>query len=170
MKRSVVIKRLGYDASAGWTTYGTSLAAFSYPGYVSPSARETPEEHGARCFEQDESVEHRRLIFDVVEIVLMFFPRVLDRSPIGVADLRPSGQPRFDQVTLGVIRNSLFKLFDEDRAFGPRPDQAHLAANDIEQLRQFINPSFANPPAHARHARIVFVGPDWAVRFGVYAH
>jgi len=29
MKRSVVIKRLDYEASAGWTTYGTSLAAFS---------------------------------------------------------------------------------------------------------------------------------------------
>src|SRR5215510_7735452 len=29
MKRSVVIKRLGYEAPAGWTTYGTSLAAFS---------------------------------------------------------------------------------------------------------------------------------------------
>src|SRR5262245_15012342 len=29
MRRSVVIKRLGYEASAGWTTYGTSLAAFS---------------------------------------------------------------------------------------------------------------------------------------------
>jgi len=27
MKRSVVIKRLGYEASAGWTTYGTSRAA-----------------------------------------------------------------------------------------------------------------------------------------------
>src|SRR5262245_65037647 len=29
MRRSVVIKRLRYEASAGWTTYGTSLAAFS---------------------------------------------------------------------------------------------------------------------------------------------
>ena len=29
MKRSVIIKRLGYEASAGWTTYGTSPAAFS---------------------------------------------------------------------------------------------------------------------------------------------
>jgi hypothetical protein len=29
MKRIVVIKRLDYEASAGWTTYGTSLAAFS---------------------------------------------------------------------------------------------------------------------------------------------
>src|SRR5215468_6318648 len=28
MKRSVGAKRLGYEASAGWTTYGTSLAAF----------------------------------------------------------------------------------------------------------------------------------------------
>src|SRR5262245_8825211 len=29
MKHSVVIKRLGYEASAGWTTYGTSLPALS---------------------------------------------------------------------------------------------------------------------------------------------
>jgi len=26
----VLIKQLGYEASAGWTTYGTSLAAFSF--------------------------------------------------------------------------------------------------------------------------------------------
>jgi hypothetical protein len=30
MKRIVVIKRLDYEASAGWTTYGTSLAAISW--------------------------------------------------------------------------------------------------------------------------------------------
>ena len=30
MRQSVVIKRLEYEASAGWTTYGTSLAAFSW--------------------------------------------------------------------------------------------------------------------------------------------
>ena len=29
MRHSVVIKRLGYEASAGLTTYGTSLAAYS---------------------------------------------------------------------------------------------------------------------------------------------
>ena len=29
MRRSVVIERLGYEASAGWTTYGTLLAAYS---------------------------------------------------------------------------------------------------------------------------------------------
>jgi hypothetical protein len=29
MKRLVVIKQLDYEASAGWTTYGTSLASFS---------------------------------------------------------------------------------------------------------------------------------------------
>jgi hypothetical protein len=29
MKRIVVIKRFDYEAYAGWTTYGTSLAAFS---------------------------------------------------------------------------------------------------------------------------------------------
>jgi len=39
MKRSVVIKRLDYEASAGWTTYGTSLAAFSlFQGIATCSA------------------------------------------------------------------------------------------------------------------------------------
>src|SRR6266542_2491790 len=136
-----------YDSS-------TYFCSYIPPNNFIASARETPEEHNPGCFEQDEGVEHRRLIFDVVEVVLMFFPRVLERSAIVVADLRPSGQPRFDQVTLGIIRNSLFELFDEDRAFGPRPDQAHLAANDIEQLRQFINPPFANPRAHAHRTEL----------------
>ncbi len=37
MKRSVVIKRLGYETSAGWTTYGTSPAAFSsFQGVATP--------------------------------------------------------------------------------------------------------------------------------------
>src|SRR5262249_48704974 len=89
---------------------------------------------------------------------------------IRVTDLRPSGQPWFDQVTLGVIRDMLFKLFDEDRALWPRPNQTHLAVNDVNQLRQLINPQFANPPAHAGHARILFAGPNRAVRFGVHAH
>src|SRR5262245_59754264 len=100
----------------------------------------------------------------------MFFPSVLERSAVWITDLRPSGQPRFDQVTLGVIRDHLFELLDEDRAFWPRPDQAHLAANDVEQLGQFIDPQFANPSAHSRYARIAFVGPDRAVRLGVHAH
>src|SRR5262245_26847051 len=100
----------------------------------------------------------------------MFFPRVLERSAIRVTDLRPSGQPRFDQVTLGVVRDSLFKLFDEDRALWPRPNQTHLAVNDVNQLRQLINPQFADPPAHVGHARIRFAGPNRAVRFGVHAH
>src|SRR5688572_23349501 len=104
------------------------------------SAREPPEEHDARRFEQDENVERRRLIFDVVEVVLKFFPRVLDRGAVRVADLRPSGQPRFDQTPLGVIRNLLFELLGEERSFRSRPDQAHFAANDVEQLWQFINP------------------------------
>src|SRR5262249_37924075 len=100
----------------------------------------------------------------------MFFQRVLERSAIRVTDLRPSGQPRLDQVTLGVVRDSLSKLFDKDRALRPRPNQTHLTVNDVNQLRQFINPQFANPPAHWGHARIGFAAPDRAVRFGVHAH
>src|SRR5215510_2696839 len=73
-------------------------------------------------------------------------------------------------MTLGVIGDLLLELFDEDRSLRPRPDQTHLTANDVDQLRQLIDPQFANPPADARHARIALDGPNRAVRFGVYAH
>src|SRR5262245_50463261 len=73
-------------------------------------------------------------------------------------------------MTLGVIGDLLLELFDEDRSLRPRPDQTHLAANDVDQLWQFIDPQFANPPADASHARIALDGPNRAVRFGVYVH
>src|SRR5262245_21356231 len=90
-------QRIAYDSS-------TYFCSFMPPNNLLASTRETPKEHNPRRFEQDENVEHRRLIFDVVEVVLMFFPRVLQRSAVGVADLRPSGQPRFNQAPLRVIR------------------------------------------------------------------
>src|SRR5262245_16448719 len=36
-----------------------------------------------------------------------------------------------------------------------RADQAHLASEDIPQLRQFINTAFSQPPADARDTRVI---------------
>jgi len=47
MRRSVVIKRLGYEVSAGWTTYGASIAAFSFFQGVA-TRREGSSENSAR--------------------------------------------------------------------------------------------------------------------------
>src|SRR5262245_34914887 len=37
-----------------------------------------PEQHDARCFKQNDCVEKRRLVFDVIKIVLMPLPRVFE--------------------------------------------------------------------------------------------
>jgi hypothetical protein len=48
MKHSVVIKRLDYEASAGWTTYGTSPAAFSLFQGISTRYEGSSEEYRER--------------------------------------------------------------------------------------------------------------------------
>ena len=41
---------------------------------------------------------------------------------------------------------------------GPRPHQRHVAANDIDELRQFIDARSPQHPADARHALVVAFG------------
>jgi hypothetical protein len=49
MKSLVVIKRLGYGGSAGWTTYGTSLAACSFFQVVAtPHEGSSEKRHGVQ--------------------------------------------------------------------------------------------------------------------------
>ena len=46
-----------------------------------------------------------RHVLDVEEIVLQLLERVLDARAVGVADLRPAGQARPDDVALAVEGN-----------------------------------------------------------------
>src|SRR5205085_4283894 len=66
--------------------------------------------------------------------------------------------------------NLFFKPRDEDGAFGSRPDEAHIAANDVDELRQLVNAQLAYEATDARDARIILTRPDRAVLFGVGAH
>ena len=54
------------------------------------------------------------------------------------------------------LRNNHSYRSDFIRQGRARTNQTHLAAQDIEQLRQFINAGFAQKPADAGDARIVF--------------
>src|SRR5436190_6159207 len=105
--------------------------------------------------EQDLRVQPERPVLDV--------PRVL-LEPLGPADLlaalhlRPAGYPgphrQPPAVTGGIVRD----LLDQVR---PRPDEAHLALQNVDQLRQLVE---ARPPqeaAAARDPRIVGQEPPW---------
>lgn len=47
-------------------------------------------------------------------------------------------------MTIGVFVVFLFELFDEVRLFGFRTGEAHVAVEDVEDLRQFVEPSGAD--------------------------
>src|SRR5262249_14982242 len=110
-------------------------------------------------------------VFDVIKIVLQFLNRIFHRRGVTVIDLRPPGQTRLDQMPLGVELNLLAQLLDEERAFGARADETHLAAQNIDELWDLVNAGFADESADAGDARVATLRPlRLAVFFGVLPH
>src|SRR4029079_18012546 len=81
---------------------------------------------------EDLQVEAERPVVDVPDVLL---------DPLGPADrlaavyLRPARDPRLDSESTAVVLGVVLRLLDEVR---PRPDQAHLAAEDVPELRQLV--------------------------------
>ena len=65
------------------------------------------QQDGLDRLEDDEQVERERQVLDVEEVVLQLLQRVLDAGAVGVAHLRPAGEPGPDDVALAVERNLL---------------------------------------------------------------
>jgi hypothetical protein len=109
---------------------------------------------------EDDDVGHHAHFFDVEEIVGELLPNVADRRIVAVVDLRESGNAGFDEESLLVSRDHFLELLDEDGPFGPRSDEAHVAHQDVDQLRNFVEVRFAEDTADDRDARIVVARPD----------
>lgn len=74
-------------------------------------------------------------------------------------------------MAIGVFGVFLFELFDEVRPFGSRADEAHVTVEDVEDLRQFVEPGGADEFPYFRDARVVVRGQLGAgIFFGVRAH
>ena len=58
-----------------------------------------------------------------------------------------------------------FVLLDEVRPLRPRADQAHVPAQDVEQLRQLVQTCASQEPADLRHARVIPAGQNRAHSF-----
>src|SRR3546814_15949397 len=70
-----------------------------------------------------------------------------------------------------VVADLAFELVDELRALGPRADEAHLAAQHVEELRQLVQPRLADERADAGHSVVVGGRPArHAIAFGLGAH
>ena len=74
-------------------------------------------------------------------------------------------------MAIGVFGVFLFELFDEVRPFWSGTDEAHVAVEDIENLRQFVEPGGADEFADFGNARVVFGGQlGTGIFFGIDAH
>src|SRR5215217_8705753 len=103
------------------------------------------------------------MVFDVEQVVLKFLPCIFDRRAVGIRDLGPARESRRDQMSLLVKRDLFGQLSHEMRTLGPWANEAHLAFQDMPELRNLIDASLANNASDACRARVAFSGPDRAV-------
>src|SRR5262245_21818149 len=110
-------------------------------------------------------------MLDVEEVVLQLLCCVFDAGAVRVAHLCPAGQSGTNHVPLAVERNLLAQLLDELGPLRPGADEAHVARDDVPQLRQLVETRASDEAPDPRHARIVLLGPyGTSAGFGVLAH
>src|SRR5262245_48569886 len=86
--------------------------------------------------QNDPQIEPRRPVRDVVEVILNALPQRGVAAP--AVDLRPAGDPRLDPMPGHVAGDAVRELLDEHRTFRARSYQAHVAEQNVDELRQFI--------------------------------
>src|SRR5207237_8186851 len=124
-----------------------------------PSAGAAPEEHRLRGVEADAKVEEERLVERVVEVVLELVLRVVDGRAVRIADLRPPGDARLHRLAKAEERDLGLELVDEEGALGTRADEAHVAAEDGEDLRDLVEAGLAQEGPDPGDARILLRRP-----------
>jgi hypothetical protein len=93
-----------------------------------------------KSLEEDHQIQQDRSVLDVVQVKLKLFDLTFQGVAVAAIDLGPAGQARLDGKAEGIKWHSFFDFFGEVAADGPRTDEAHVAPEDVDQLRQFIQP------------------------------
>src|SRR5438445_13332128 len=91
---------------------------------------------------ENAEVEPRSPVGDVVEIVLDSFAQGGVAAP--AVDLGPAGDPGLHAMAGHVIGNGLGELLNKDGSLRPGTDQAHVAYQNIDQLRQLVKACASN--------------------------
>ena len=118
-------------------------------------------EDGGEGAEEDLEVEPEGPVVDVGEVEGDPFFEVFDAVAAG--DLPEAGEAGFDAeaAALGVF----FDAFDFVDGEGAGADEAHFAAEDVEELGEFVDAEAAEPGAEGEDAGVVADFEDGAVHF-----
>src|SRR5919108_1255847 len=132
-----------FAAPASSTT--TRYAAFSAIS-TSRTLASTCEElarDAKRGYRQRAQVEPHRAVGDPFEVMGELLRH---RRLVTAANLRKAGQAGADDEALPVGGELGRKLLEEARPDRPRPDETHVAAKDVPQLRELVELRGAEPP------------------------
>src|SRR5689334_15946058 len=87
-------------------------------------------------FDDDLDIEPQRPILDIIEIVAgAFLDAGIAAHPIGLC---PAGNTSLLLMTVDIARDALTKTLDPHWLLGARADDAHLTAQNIDELRQLV--------------------------------
>ena len=75
-----------------------------------------------------------------------------------LVDLRPTGYARLYDMTILIERQLFLIPAGERHGLGARANPAHFAFQDIDDLRQLIDPRLAKKRAHPGDAWIAIAG------------
>lgn len=116
------------------------------PGHVpAPAGKDNgdlacaPPGQAAECQEHDGHVDHKAHFLYIEEVIGQLAPYILHGLIVFVANLSETSNARLHSKALFVIRYFETESLDEHRAFGARPDKAHFAAKDVDQLRNLVD-------------------------------
>src|SRR4030095_11021959 len=87
-------------ATIRFVTLNIATLAIIFPPMLGASTSASAEEHNSYRVEQNHRVQHRRLVLDVVQLVLELFHRVFNRGPVWITELRPTRETGLYQMPL----------------------------------------------------------------------
>src|SRR6266478_5317774 len=131
--------------------------------------RASSEHHGLHRVENDAQIEERRHAFDVEEVEPHLLDLFVQAVGVAIADLGPAGGARTDRAADRVVRDVLAEQGEIADRMRPRHDQVHVAAQDVDELRQLVEPEPAQPVADAGDSILILPDP-LRVRPGGDAH
>src|SRR5476649_2960503 len=103
-------------------------------------------------------------MFQVEKIILQFGTHFVVIVGVALVYLRPAGNTGTNDAAQREVWDLPYILLVERGRFRPRTDPAHVAAQNVEQLGQFVESATPQEVARARHPGIARLGEARPVR------
>src|ERR1051326_8974362 len=109
-------------------------------------------------------------MLDVKQVQLQLPLGIFHGGAVLIFDLGPAGDPRTHGVPLREKIQVRFQQLAKIRLLRARPHQAHMALQNVEKLRQFVEPVLADKSPDAGNAIVIVRRPAGTGFFGVLPH